>query len=76
MAQILVRDIPDEIVERLKARASEHGRSPNGEVLAILDSAASRPSRAEIRRRMAELRARGQTQESDAVTLLREDRDR
>ena len=39
MAQILVRGLADEVVERLKARAQTHGRSVEGEVRTILESA-------------------------------------
>ena len=36
MAQILVRDVDANIVERLKTRAKRHGRSLQGEVKIIL----------------------------------------
>jgi plasmid stability protein len=39
MAQILVRGLPDDVMERLKARAQFHGRSVEGEVRTILESA-------------------------------------
>lgn len=39
MAQILVRGLADDVVERLKARALAHGRSVEGEVRSILESA-------------------------------------
>lgn len=37
MAQILVRDLDDAVVERLKARAKANHRSLQGEVKAILE---------------------------------------
>ena len=39
MAQILVRGLADDVVQRLKARAQLHGRSVEGEVRTILESA-------------------------------------
>ena len=43
MAQILVRDLDEEIVERLKKRAKQEGRSLQSEVKSILERAAREP---------------------------------
>ena len=43
MAQILVRDLEQGVVERLKRRAKEDGRSLQSEVKAILERAAFAP---------------------------------
>jgi len=43
MAQILVRDLDKDIVERLKKRAKEEGRSLQSEVKFILEQAAAEP---------------------------------
>jgi len=40
MARILIRDLDDETVERLKDRARRHGRSLQGETRLILTHAA------------------------------------
>lgn len=48
MAQILVRDLDEAVVEELKARAAANNRSLQGEVKAILEDAAER-RRARIR---------------------------
>lgn len=40
MAQILIRNLDDDVVERLKARAHANGRSLEGEARAILESGA------------------------------------
>jgi len=37
MGQLLVRNIPDEVVKALKARAARHGRSAEAEHRAILE---------------------------------------
>ncbi|HWL70937.1 MAG TPA: Arc family DNA-binding protein [Geminicoccus sp.] len=43
MATILVRNVDDAVVERLKAQAKEHGRSMEAEVRALLTEAAGPP---------------------------------
>lgn len=43
MAQILVRNLDKDIVERLKKRAREDGRSLQSEVKFILEQAAAEP---------------------------------
>jgi hypothetical protein len=40
MAQLVVRNLPDEVKERLKRRAKRHGRSLEAEVRALLEQAA------------------------------------
>lgn len=39
MAQLVVRDLPDEVVEQLKAQAKRHGRSAEAEHREILKRA-------------------------------------
>jgi len=41
MAQLIVREIDNEVKERLQARATRHGRSLEAEARAILEDAAS-----------------------------------
>ena len=41
MAQLLVRDLPDDVKKRLKKRAEDHGRSLEAEVRAILSEASA-----------------------------------
>jgi plasmid stability protein len=45
MADLLVRDIDDEMVRALKERASAHGRTPEAEHKSILVAALGRPER-------------------------------
>lgn len=75
MAQLLVRDIPRDIVEALKRRAAQHGRSAEAEHRAILQEALH-PARAAFRQRVKALRdqTRGRI-EGDSADLIREDRD-
>jgi antitoxin FitA len=76
MAQILVRDLDERVVKRLKARAERHGRSLQGEVKAILEREATRKSAGDRLKIIAEARAllKGRTF-SDSAELIREDRD-
>ena len=41
MAQVLVRDLDKTVIERLKARAEQHGRSLQVELKTIIEQAAS-----------------------------------
>ena len=76
MAQVLIRDLGSEVVDKLKERAKFRGRSLEAELRLILEQAAQdtrRQGLAElesIRERLA-----GKTF-SDSAEMLREDRDR
>ena len=75
MAQLLVRDVPQDVVEALKRRASEHGRSAEAEHRLILEQTL-RPGRVRFRERAMALREATQgriTIGSDE--LIRQDRD-
>jgi plasmid stability protein len=43
MVTITLKNIPEKIYERIKARAKDHHRSINGEILSILEQAVSLP---------------------------------
>ena len=76
MAQILVRRLPDAVVERLKARAKRNSRSLEAEVRDILEQAA-RGKKAEFFEAADAMRARlAGRHHTETVELLREDRDR
>ena len=77
MAQLLVRDLDDRVVARLKERARRNRRSLQAETRAILEAAAihyTRDEALEVFRSWQE-RFRGQPL-SDSAELIREDRDR
>jgi plasmid stability protein len=79
MAQILVRDLDKETVERLKKRAKEDGRSLQAEVKHILDQAAHEPAvDMEAARKISEdFRKKFKGRKfPDTVELIREDRNR
>ena len=79
MAQILVRDLDKGVVERLKKRAKEDGRSLQSEVKAILEQAANAPEvDMETARNISEAFRRKFKDRKfpDTVQLIREDRGR
>lgn len=79
MAQILVRGLDEEVVERLKKRAKEDGRSLQSEVKVILEQAALAPKvDMETAKRLCdEFRRRFKERKfPNSVELIREDRDR
>lgn len=77
MAQVLVRQLDNKLVERLKKRAKEHGRSLQSEVKTILEEAV--PDYEGAWKRIARLKKilnqAGRTF-SDSTPLIREERDR
>ena len=77
MAQVLVRDLDADVVERLKERARRHGRSLQKEAKEILEDAASRYTMEEAREAADRIRRRlaGRTF-SDSAEMIREDRER
>jgi plasmid stability protein len=76
MPQLLVRDVPRDIVEALKRQAARHGRSAEAEHRAILEKAL-KVGRESFRANASRLReeTRGRIV-ADSAELLREDRDR
>ena len=79
MSEVLVRNLDETIVEQLKARARESGRSLQAELKLILEQAArpgaSRPSRAEYRALADQVRTSlGDRPQADSAALLAEDR--
>ncbi len=75
MANVLVRDLDDDVLKRLKAAAKAHGRSLQAEIHEVLRHAGAR-SLAETRRLSAQwLKRLRASSHSDSTALIREDRD-
>ena len=75
MPQLLVRDVPQDVVEALKRRAAEHGRSAEAEHRMILEEAL-RAGRAGFWERAAALREATRGRISvPSEDLVRKDRD-
>ena len=77
MADILVRGLAPDVVERLKLHAKRNGRSLQTEVKDILERAARTPDHVEIQEAVKRVRRmfRGR-RFPDSAVLIREDRDR
>ena len=76
MAQVIIRNLDDDALRRLRARARRKGVSLEGELRAIV-TAAARADRGQFIARAAALRRRlGARAHSDSTVLIREDRDR
>ncbi|MCX6646639.1 MAG: TraY domain-containing protein [bacterium] len=76
MAQILVRDLDDDLVKRLKKRAKQNGRSLEAEIRIILDQSDT-ITMSDARKLADKIRARFKgRKQSDSAALIREDRDR
>ena len=75
MANLLVRNLDENLLKELKAAAKAHGRSLQAEIDEVLRNASARHL-SETRRLSARWlkRLRGSTQ-SDSTALIREDRD-
>ena len=89
MPELLVRDVPENVVEALRRRAAEHGRTEEAELRSIIEEAlipkedlvapgelAARPGRADFWERAAKLREelKGRTF-TPSEDLIRQDRD-
>lgn len=76
MAQVIVRNLPDDVVARLKLRARQRKHSLEQELREILQEA-SQPSREEIIADIDRIRAMTpQKLQSSSTDLIREDRER
>ncbi len=78
MANLTIRNLDDKVVERLKKRAKDNGRSLEAELRELLKQAANRKSPEEllaIADRIAAMTPEG-IKQTDSAELLREDRDR
>jgi antitoxin FitA len=74
MAQILIRNVDDTVVERLKKRASLNGRSLQAELKIVLEQAAQMDM-ADAREIAARIRGKFKGRQlSDSAELLHEER--
>ena len=78
MADFVLRDLDDELKEKLRQRAARHKRSMNAELREIVRAALTRPqghSPSELRKLPAEIRALGAGRaQTPSEQLLRESR--
>ena len=78
MANVLVRDLDDDVLRELKASAKAHGRSLQAEIHDVLKRAGTR-NLAETRRLSGQwlkrLKRLSRSSHSDSTALIRDDRD-
>ena len=70
-----IKNAPDDIVSRLKARAEKNHRSLQGELLAILDEAVRKESSFTVEEILREVSRLGLQSGSESVEFIRADRD-
>lgn len=70
-----ITNAPDDVVERLRRRAKRHRRSLEGELLAIIETAALEDQHAKATEALAEVRRLGLQTPREATVLIRADRD-
>ena len=74
MAQVLIRDLPDELVDRLEERARSRGQSLEAHLREVLEESV-RGDREEFLRFAREMRERSGPQPTDSTQLIRDSRD-
>ncbi len=78
MGSLTIRNLDDDVIERLKARAKSHHRSLEAELRDLLSRASRQPlildAVAEAKR-IAAMTPKG-VEQTDSTLLIREDRDR
>jgi plasmid stability protein len=70
-----IKNVPDELAEKLRARAADHRRSLQGELLVILEEAVMERSRLTPNEVLNRVRRLGIETEEEATRLIRADRD-
>jgi len=68
-----IKNVPDELVQRLRERAKRHHRSLQGELLAILEEALS-PKCLTVEEAYRRIQVLGLKTEEEAAALVREER--
>jgi len=76
MAQILVRNLDERVVRRLKARARRSGRSLQAEVRTILEQTPTLDMKAALKLADKIRRSFGDRRFEDSAKLIRRERDR
>lgn len=75
MGQVIVRNLDDDVIEVLRAKAENAKKSLEQSLREILTDAA-KPDKAALLEEIRRIRAMGPSTTIDATALIREDRDR
>lgn len=71
-----IKNVPDEVVQRLRERAARRHRSLQGELLAIIEQAVHSEQELTPTELLAEVRGLGLHTSADSAAIVRGDRDR
>jgi plasmid stability protein len=71
-----IKEVPDDLVDALRKRASRNHRSIQGELMHILETAIRPPKGFRVDEFMRRLRALGLSTPAESARMIREDRDR
>jgi antitoxin FitA len=74
-ANLSIKNVPDEILKRLRQRAARHRRSLQGELLAILEENVLSEERLTVDDVLARVRRLRLRTPSEAARMIRTDRD-
>lgn len=70
-----IKNVPEDVVQRLREQAARHHRSLQGELLAIIEAAVQPAAPRSLSEVLAKVRALGLPSASEATAWIREDRD-
>jgi plasmid stability protein len=70
-----IKNAPEDVVQRLRARAERHHRSLQGELMAIIEAAVREERPSTPAAILAEVRRLGLSTPSEAAAIVRADRD-
>ncbi len=70
-----IKNVPDNVVERIREQAARNRRSLQGELLTIVEKAAAEPQVLSPKEVLAEARRRGVRTPSESAAMIRADRD-
>lgn len=71
---VSIRNVPEDVMSRLRERARRHHRSLQGELVAILEETVF-PRRLSVSEARSQVRDLGLATGSNSASLIREDRD-
>lgn len=71
-----IKNVPDDVVRRLRRRAERNHRSLQGELSVIVEAAAREAQPVDVYAILADVRKIGLKTPSESAAIIREDRDR
>jgi len=71
-----IKNVPDDVAERLRERAERNHRSLQGELLSIVEEAATARRQMDVTEVRARVKALGIRSTEDSTEIIRADRDR